>query len=144
VFLTEGIADPFLKVKIIHDWMINNIRYDYTAYDTGNITAQSAGATLKYGKAVCSGYASLFKIMYEMTVVPCQLLASAVGRSKFLSSASFDPDFFMILKKIPELLFKENKVWRSHSRNAASYASLTPEYWRDTGSPPGKVWLPMS
>jgi transglutaminase-like putative cysteine protease len=186
-FLTDGIEDPFVKVKIIHDWMIYNINYDYKAYDTGNIPRQSASATLKTGKAVCWGYAALFQIMCEMAGVPCQLiegygrgvnydpassreqiaanhawnavrigdgwylldvtwdsnsleqlgeyseswlfsppeavvfshfpeksvwqlLAPAVTSRKFLSYASFDPDFFMILKGIPEPLLKEYKV----------------------------------
>jgi hypothetical protein len=73
-FLSDGIDDPYLKVKIIHDWMIYNINYDYKAYETGNIPRQSASATLKYGSAVCWGYAALLKIMCEMAGVPCQLI----------------------------------------------------------------------
>jgi hypothetical protein len=86
-FLTDGIEDPFLKVKIIHDWMIYNVGYDRKTSESGNIPRQSASATLTSGRAVCFGYASLFKIMCEMAGVPCQLI-EGYGRGDNYDPAS--------------------------------------------------------
>lgn len=50
------------KVIAIHDYLTYNVDYDYDNYLAGNIPwdSYSALGTLKYGKAVCSGYAEAF------------------------------------------------------------------------------------
>ena len=67
LFLTSGVSDPFLKVKIIHDWICDNIAYDTEMYFfTRRISNQDYISVLKKKKAVCSGYSSLFNKMCSL------------------------------------------------------------------------------
>lgn len=64
--LTNGISDQFLKVKILHDWICDNIAYDTEMYFTGRVSAQDYSSVLKKKKAVCSGYTNLMNQMCEL------------------------------------------------------------------------------
>jgi transglutaminase/protease-like cytokinesis protein 3 len=63
--LVSGVTDQFLKAKILHDWICDNIAYDTSMYFSGRISAQDYVSVLKKKKAVCSGYANLFEKMCE-------------------------------------------------------------------------------
>lgn len=58
--LTDGIDDPFLRVKNLHDWIALNIQYDADSFFSGEIPSQDAPSVLQRYTAVCSGYADLF------------------------------------------------------------------------------------
>ena len=62
--ITSGM-DDFDKVKAIHDWIINNTRYDTEGYNSGNVpqSSYSAEGVFNYGVAVCDGYAKAFLLM---------------------------------------------------------------------------------
>ncbi|OMF61560.1 hypothetical protein BK139_06900 [Paenibacillus sp. FSL R5-0490] len=58
--ITKGITDDYQKVKAIHDWVSQNISYDYERFQ--NKTAapyQSALTVLNTRIAVCEGYSNL-------------------------------------------------------------------------------------
>ena len=61
--LVNGVSDPFLKTKILHDWICDNIAYDTDMYFSGRITNQDYVSVLKKKKAVCSGYTNLMNQM---------------------------------------------------------------------------------
>lgn len=63
IFLVRDEQDPYVRVKILHDWIAENITYDATAYFSGSRTSSKYTDTLVTGKAVCEGYAELFKEM---------------------------------------------------------------------------------
>jgi hypothetical protein len=58
--LTVGTADPFLKVKIIHDWICDNISYDTDSCFNRAGRPQDYGAVLRNRTALCTGYSVLF------------------------------------------------------------------------------------
>jgi transglutaminase/protease-like cytokinesis protein 3 len=64
--LTKGVSDQFLKAKILHDWICDNIAYDAEMYLRGRITAQDYVSVLKKKKAVCSGYTNVMNQMCEL------------------------------------------------------------------------------
>ncbi|MHB9293858.1 hypothetical protein Holit_02977 [Hollandina sp. SP2] len=64
--LIKGVSDQFLKAKILHDWICDNIAYDADLYFTGRITAQDYVSVLKKKKAVCSGYTNVMNQMCEL------------------------------------------------------------------------------
>ncbi|GHU79107.1 hypothetical protein FACS189462_4570 [Spirochaetia bacterium] len=64
--LTNGVSDQFLKAKILHDWICDNIAYDTDMYFSGRITAQDYVSVLKKKKAVCSGYTNLMNEMCSL------------------------------------------------------------------------------
>jgi hypothetical protein len=64
--LVTGVSDQFLKAKILHDWICDNIAYDAEMYFSGRITGQDYVSVLKKKKAVCSGYTNLMNKMCEL------------------------------------------------------------------------------
>ncbi|MCL2809244.1 MAG: transglutaminase-like domain-containing protein [Treponema sp.] len=61
--LMLNLNDPFLKVKVINDWICDNIAYDVDHYFGRRYNSQDYVSVLRNKKGVCSGYAALF---YEM------------------------------------------------------------------------------
>ncbi len=66
----EGMSDRE-KVKVVHDWLVEHVKYDYDSYLKGavpQISHTSAGALIR-GIAVCDGYAKAFqKVMKELGI----------------------------------------------------------------------------
>lgn len=74
-FLTDTIDNDFLKVKIIHDWIANNISYDVSSYFSGSIPEQSYVETLNKQISVCAGYSQLFHKMCELSDMECAVIS---------------------------------------------------------------------
>lgn len=62
-FLVAETDDDFLKVKLIHDWVADNISYDVKGYFSGNLPRTDWKGTLTTGSSVCDGYSTLFDTM---------------------------------------------------------------------------------
>jgi len=52
-FLVSGGRDDFHKVKILHDWIADNIEYDVDSYFSGAKAESSGTNTLQRRRAVC-------------------------------------------------------------------------------------------
>lgn len=61
--LVKGESDPYLKIKLIHDWITLSISYDVVMLERETVTGQDVRTVLARRKAVCSGYSHLFEIM---------------------------------------------------------------------------------
>jgi transglutaminase/protease-like cytokinesis protein 3 len=57
--------DPFERVKILHDFIATRIAYEYP-YDRDNLPPSEPDVVFARRRAVCAGYARLFKAMYEV------------------------------------------------------------------------------
>jgi len=66
--LVKGESDPYMKIKLIHDWITLSVSYDVPMLKREAVTGQDVRTVLASRKAVCSGYSKLFETM-----------ASAVG-----------------------------------------------------------------
>lgn len=66
--LTNGLGTD-AKVKVIHDWICDNIAYDSDMYFSGRISKQDSASVLKKQKAVCSGYSNLMADMCNLAGV---------------------------------------------------------------------------
>ncbi len=73
-WLVRDVKDDFLKVKILHDWVAENIDYDVDSYLAGGSPESSWQATLTRRKAFCQGYAELFQKMCQVAGVPCEVI----------------------------------------------------------------------
>ena len=62
-FLIAKTDDDFLKVKLIHDWIADNIKYDTEGYFSGRLPKTDWKGTLQGGSSVCDGYSTLFDTM---------------------------------------------------------------------------------
>lgn len=71
-FLTEDAKDDYHKVKLIHDWLADNIAYDVDSYFSGATAETSPDAVLESRKSVCHGYAGLFDRMCSLAGVRSQ------------------------------------------------------------------------
>ena len=62
--------DPFMKVKLIHDWICVNISYDVAMLKSQFATDQDIEHVMNSRKAVCSGYSRVFQAMAEFAGIP--------------------------------------------------------------------------
>ena len=88
-WLLRDVSDDFLKVKILHDWVADNIDYDIESYLAGRPGEASWEATLTRRKAFCQGYAELMQKMCQIAGLPCEVIAGsgrgygfAIGRAE--------------------------------------------------------------
>ena len=64
-FLVGNSNDTGLKIRIMHDWICDNIAYDCDGYET----------VLKKRKAVCIGYANLLAVMCQVAKIDCEIVS---------------------------------------------------------------------
>lgn len=83
--LLKNVYDPFEKVKLLHDWIADNIRYDFEGYLSRNLGDNSWAGVLKNKKSVCAGYANLFDAMCGIAGIPCEVV------SGFAKGYGYDP-----------------------------------------------------
>ena len=95
--LTQSLPDTLQKVRAIYRWIIENIGYDVKAFNKGKLVAfkecnedvqcayELRQKELKYlkkrikkRKAVCDGYARLFKILCEYSNIKAEYVTGAV------------------------------------------------------------------
>jgi hypothetical protein len=79
--ITAGCTTDYEKAEAIHDWVADNIYYDYDYLNgitqTTNITTLSV---LENKYAVCSGYANLTRDLLTAAGIPCkQVMGYALG-----------------------------------------------------------------
>ncbi len=63
--LTASTADPYLRVKRIHDWITLHIAYDNDAFLHGKEGSQNPFVFLRNKRTTCGGFARLFKLMAD-------------------------------------------------------------------------------
>ena len=74
--ITAGVATEAEKVKIVHDWLVMNVSYDYANYVAGTIPKTSYGITgvMLNGKSVCQGYALAFQYFMEVLGIESEFI----------------------------------------------------------------------
>ncbi len=84
--LTEALVshanNEIQKTRIIYSWVAGHIKYDDKSYNSGKFGDLTAAGVLKSRKAVCTGYANLFKEMCDVAgleAVKVTGYAKAVG-----------------------------------------------------------------
>ena len=94
-WLVRDVKDDFLKVKILHDWIADNIDYDIEAYLAGRPGQSSWQDTLTRRKAFCQGYAELMQKMCQTASIPCEVISGsgrgygfAIGRAENVREAN--------------------------------------------------------
>ncbi len=59
-YLAKHEPDEALRIKAVHDWIADRIRYDMTAFRTNVFPSQQADAVFEERLGVCAGYSNLF------------------------------------------------------------------------------------
>ena len=75
--------DDYERVLLIHDWVAENIYYDYDYYyDKSSDINYSALGVYKSGRSVCEGYANLTQALIHAQGIPCKKVSGyALGLS---------------------------------------------------------------
>lgn len=122
--LLQGVSDDFHKVKILHDWVADNIAYDVESFLAGAQTDATWQNTLLRRKSVCHGYASLLEKMCQLAGIPCATI-SGHGRGYGFGSGG------------PENAAEVNHAW--NGVQVAGYSYLVDVTW-DAGYVEGRTF----
>ena len=93
--ITAGITNDYDKAVAIHDWVCNNIYYDWDRYLSGNYIGMDTSAlgTLHSKRSVCDGYANLTVALLRAAGVPAKKISGfALGVSNDYWPENFDPN----------------------------------------------------
>lgn len=69
--LVKGKKDPLQKTEIIHNWVSQNIYYDYDIYEDRASYMPDVQTAFKLKRGVCEDYARITTIMLRSVGVPC-------------------------------------------------------------------------
>lgn len=97
--LTSGISDQFRKVKIIHDWITTEIKYDTETYLRYSDLVSETYEVLRQKKGICVGYCNLFNKMCGYANIE-SVSISGVAKPAYITE-----------KFLPEKFKKLNHMW---------------------------------
>jgi transglutaminase/protease-like cytokinesis protein 3 len=146
--LTDWTEEDYLKIKSIHDWIAINIRYDYVGFDAGNIQVTDPYVTLRTGKAVCGGFATLFRAMTRMAGIDSEMIYGySRGDSKYNIGNSSLVRHAWNAVKLSENWYLIDVTWDSaivgseYILYTNQFLFADPEEFVKTHSPYGVGWL---
>lgn len=78
--ITKGCTTDYDKIKAVHDWVSDNIFYDYEYYENRKtITNLSAEDVYNNKMSVCQGYANLSASLLRSIGIPCKVAEGCSG-----------------------------------------------------------------
>ena len=83
--ICKDAKDDYDKVRKIHDWVAENIYYDFDAFYMNTKTEYTAADVLKSRKSVCEGYANVVCALVSAQGIPCRKVtgyALGIGTSE--------------------------------------------------------------
>lgn len=96
--LTAGETDPFMKVKLIHDWIALSIEYDEEMAQQEFVRGQDLATVLRTRKAVCAGYARLLSAMSAAAGVETVLVNGRVRSIGVASAGDLTPHVWNLVR----------------------------------------------
>lgn len=73
--ITGGLESDYDKLLAIHNWMINNIYYNYDAFYSKDYGRTDAYGTYENKRSVCQGYAELTLALSRAVGIPTKLVS---------------------------------------------------------------------
>lgn len=126
-YLTSGYSDPILKIKVLHDWLVKNVYYDFDELNHGGRRLLDPMDILREKHAVCAGQSYLFEYLCSEAGVTAPYIEGEVkgydggltlGRHAW-NLVKINDDFYII-----------DVTW--NNANTYEYGSFTDDYY-DTG-----------
>jgi transglutaminase/protease-like cytokinesis protein 3 len=140
--LTDWTDEEHLKIKSIHDWITLNIQYDFSGYDDGNIQIVDPYITLRTKKAVCGGYATLFRAMTRMAGFDSEYITGySRGESKYNIGTSDLVRHAWNAVKISDNWYLVDTTWDSQSEYSNHFLFTDPMEFIKSHYPRGVGWL---
>jgi len=110
--LTNGVADSFQKVKIIHDWICNNIAYDAQMYlGYSRYKSQDYVTVIKNKLAVCAGYAGLFNQMCTLAGIEAITISGYSKGHGYRGNIDYGPDHDWNAVKLNKKWYLVDVTW---------------------------------
>ena len=75
--ITQGIVSDYDKIRAIHDWVAENIYYDWELYGGGQGTRTALG-TYTTKKSVCEGYSNLTAALCQAIGIPARVVGGLI------------------------------------------------------------------
>ena len=72
--ITRGAADNYTKTLAIHDWVAQNVYYDFDGMHKASYQANTAYAVYISRRAVCQGYAELTTALLRASGIPARVV----------------------------------------------------------------------
>ena len=72
-------TDDYKKVRLLHDWVADNIYYDHDAFENDTATATDPAGVLETRRTVCGGYANLLRALIQAQGIPVMYDICIVG-----------------------------------------------------------------
>lgn len=149
-FINANTTDNFQKVKIAHDIVALNTKYDAKSFWSGTIPLQNYENVLKTGLAVCEGYSNLLKKFLDtlgFQNVKVHGYARGVGFS-LLDEKTISSNHAWNLVKIKGEYYFIDSTWDSGYMNGKSsvqkyttdYLFIKPEHFIYTHFPENKTF----
>ena len=150
-WLVRDVKEDFRKVKILHDWVADNIDYDIDAYLAGRPGETSWEDTLTGRKAFCQGYAELLQKMCQIAAIPCEVISGsgrgygfAIGRVENVRESNHAWNAV----KIQERWYLVDVTWDAghvegkmyHKRYGTAYLFADPRQFLYTHFPTDAKW----
>lgn len=126
-YIAQQESDPYLQVKAIHDYVVSRVTYDLAVLETGVWPEQDAETVFETGKAVCQGYANLFRALGKAMGLDVVYLTGKVRQD--LAPVALIPAAFRFLES--------DYDWTNHAWNAVRVGDnwqLVDTTW-DAGDP---------
>ncbi len=112
-FLTKDVSGDSAKARVIYQWVTNNIVYDYVALKKGKgLTFQTGRDVLKTRKALCQGYAYLYRELLNHAGITTAIVEgnTAHERSDSMAYAS-SSDHMWLLMKLNGTWYVSDPTW---------------------------------
>ena len=77
--LENANGSNYQKIQYIHNWLIDNVKYDSTYIKENN---RNIYGTLINGEVVCEGYAKTFKYLMDKLEIPCIIVSGEAVNSE--------------------------------------------------------------
>ena len=130
-YLISVATNDWGKVRAIHRWITENIRYDTHSFFSGAIIGnRTAEQTLEARVAVCGGYANLFKAMCDKASLEVIKISGwAKGYSYLKRGLSKQTDHAWNAVKIKDKWYLFDVTWDSGYVTGRYFVKEFEDYW---------------
>lgn len=74
--LVSGAGNDYEKVRLIYDWVVDNIYYDYDVYYSKSGYVTDPPGVLELKRSVCQGYSELLSALIRAQGIPCMIVST--------------------------------------------------------------------
>jgi Transglutaminase-like superfamily len=128
--------DTVSSAKKIYEWITSNIKYDWESFYSNTRSQDDATAVIKKGKAICTGYATLFNDMCQRLGIRSGIIfGNARSSNNINQNMNFIQPHAWNYFIVKEKLYLIDCTWGSYDKNKNYYFDIKPEQLISTHFP---------